>query len=207
MLAIPIFRSRVAPALNWCSRVLIFPEDALDSTSCEEELLTDVADPFERLRILRNKGVTILICGALSPDLLTYADHLNLQIICGVAGNIPEVLKAYQLHQLDHSCFRLPGCRQRQCYRRVQDQTREKRREIMPSGQGKSSGKGQGKGQGRGPGQGQGKGTGGRMGGRGGGPGGSCVCPGCGATAPHAQGTPCTGMKCPKCGQLMIRQS
>ncbi|MCK8603588.1 NifB/NifX family molybdenum-iron cluster-binding protein [Desulfoferrobacter suflitae] len=206
MLAIPIFRSRVAPALNWCSRVLLFPKDHLDGTVCQEELFTDVANPFERLRILRNRGVTTLICGALSPDLLRYAGHLNLQIICGVAGNIPEVLKAYQLHQLEDSYFRLPGCRQKHCHRKMLDQTRQRRREMMPKSQGKESGRGQGKGQGRGAGQGQGRGPGGRMGGRGGGPGGNCICPACGATAPHAQGTPCTQMKCPECGRAMTRQ-
>lgn len=56
-----------------------------------------------------------------------------------------------------------------------------------------------------GQGKGQGKGKGGRMGGRGEGPGGNCVCPACGATLPHTQGTPCTQMKCPKCGKAMTR--
>ena len=27
MLAIPVLRSRVAPVLNWCSRIQIFPEE------------------------------------------------------------------------------------------------------------------------------------------------------------------------------------
>jgi len=37
------------------------------------------------------------------------------------------------------------------------------------------------------------------------GPGERCVCPKCGAQAKHTAGTPCTSMKCPKCGSLMIR--
>lgn len=204
MLAIPIFRSRVAPALNWCSRVLLFSKDDLDCTSCKEELLANVSSPFERLRILRNKGVTTLICGALSPDLLNYADHLNLQIICGVAGNIPEVLKAYQMHQLDRSYFRLPGCRQRQCYRRALKQNNDKMRETMPNDQGGwAAGQGTGIGQGKRGGQRKDKGT--RRGGQRGGPEGSCVCPECGTTAPHERGTPCAQTKCPKCGQAMTR--
>ena len=37
------------------------------------------------------------------------------------------------------------------------------------------------------------------------GPGGECVCPACGAKAPHQTGVPCTEQKCPACGQSMIR--
>jgi hypothetical protein len=66
------------------------------------------------------------------------------------------------------------------------------------------TGGGRGQGQG-GSGRGMGQGGRGRGGGRGLGPGGQCVCPSCGATAPHQQGTPCNSVKCPKCGQIMAR--
>ncbi|MBM4286946.1 MAG: hypothetical protein FJ135_02145 [Deltaproteobacteria bacterium] len=50
----------------------------------------------------------------------------------------------------------------------------------------------------------------GRGGGRGGGfrpgPGGLCICPKCGAEAPHQQGQPCFEMHCPACGAAMMRK-
>ncbi|MBN1272242.1 MAG: hypothetical protein JXB26_08210 [Candidatus Aminicenantes bacterium] len=64
----------------------------------------------------------------------------------------------------------------------------------------------QGGGSGRGGGQGRGGGGGqGRGGGRGLGPGGNCVCPSCGAKAPHKLGVPCYQQTCPKCGSRMTR--
>ena len=50
--------------------------------------------------------------------------------------------------------------------------------------------------------RGMGRGGGNRLG-----PGGNCICPKCGATAPHQQGTPCTSMSCPSCGAVMTRKA
>ena len=30
MLAIPVFRARVAPVLDWCSKIIIFPEEGAE---------------------------------------------------------------------------------------------------------------------------------------------------------------------------------
>ena len=196
MLAIPVFRSRVAPVLDWCSKVLLFPEGVPDSSLCEEIALTDVADSFERLRALKKMGVTTLVCGALSADLLRYAENLKLRVICGVAGGVPDVLDAYKEGRLDQPRFWLPGCR---CKRRF---SADERMDAMSGRQGGGSGQGQGQGKGRGREQ----GGAGRMGGKGAGPAGSCLCPHCGTAAVHERGIPCAQMKCPQCGQSMTRQ-
>lgn len=78
----------------------------------------------------------------------------------------------------------------------------------MPRGNGTGPmGAGPGTGHGMGGGGGMGRGQGrGRMGGFAMGPGGNCVCPKCGKTVPHQQGTPCSQVKCPGCGATLIRQ-
>jgi hypothetical protein len=38
------------------------------------------------------------------------------------------------------------------------------------------------------------------------GPGGYCICPSCGAKAPHQAGMPCSSLACTNCGARMIRQ-
>lgn len=70
--------------------------------------------------------------------------------------------------------------------------------------QGQGSGGGR-RGTGGAAGRGRGAG-GGRMGGRGMGPSGECLCPQCGATAPHQRGAPCFEQKCPQCGTAMVRK-
>ena len=73
----------------------------------------------------------------------------------------------------------------------------------MPGGDGRGP-LGGGPGSGRGMGRGGGRG---RMGGNrpGAGQGGDCICPSCGAKAPHQVGQPCYSMSCPKCGAKMAR--
>ncbi|MDD3695684.1 MAG: hypothetical protein PHG44_06925 [Lentisphaeria bacterium] len=57
---------------------------------------------------------------------------------------------------------------------------------------------------GRGQGAGQGRGS---MGGAGRGAGGNCVCSKCGKRLPHQRGQPCYEMKCPNCGNTMLRET
>jgi predicted Fe-Mo cluster-binding NifX family protein len=109
MLAIPVLRSRVAPVLNWCSKILIIPRHAVDAKE-RLQLTIESTDPFEILRTLKSKEVSTLICGALTSDLLSYGEQLGLTILYGVAGELDEVIEAYRQNQLDQPQFRLPGC-------------------------------------------------------------------------------------------------
>ena len=209
MLAIPVMRGRVAPVLNWCSRLLIFP--ATPEGGEAEEFCAPELTPWERLQLLQAKEVDTLICGALSADLQHYATKLGLIVIPGVAGEVGEVLNAYRKNHLDRPEFWLPGCQGQRRYRQNLgaancDATNLEQggSGAMPGGTGGRRGRGQGGGQvGRcrraaggsgGPGTGQGAGRTE-----------VCVCPACGAKTPHERGIPCLQVKCPQCGKSMVR--
>ncbi len=100
MLAIPVFRSRVAPVLDWCSKIIIVPEKDADAASGRQ---IDVINEniFRQMQILRDQGIKTLICGALSPEMLNYGESLGMKIIHGIAGDIEEVLQAYREQKLD----------------------------------------------------------------------------------------------------------
>lgn len=75
----------------------------------------------------------------------------------------------------------------------------------MPRGDGTGP-TGQGPGTGRGMGR-RGSKSVGRMGGNRPGTGitGNCICSSCKVVVPHKQGVPCYSVKCPNCGQAMVR--
>jgi len=109
MLAVASFRTRVAPVLNRSTTLLLIPLGKVDRSAGMEIVLPEMSC-FDRLRILCEKKVSTLICGALSPDLLDYAQGLGLRIIHGIAGDIDEVLTAFRDGKLDQPHFRMPGC-------------------------------------------------------------------------------------------------
>jgi hypothetical protein len=179
-LAIPVFRSRVAPVFNWCSRMLIFSEGAAIGGIGQEIVLLNMT-ALERLRMLQVEGVETLICGALSPELLCYGEHLGLHIICGVAGDIDEVCWAFHAKQLSQPRFWLPGCL-KQRHRR----------------QGLSRAETNGAGRERGA-----RNCGDQAQAR---SGGACLCPHCGTRIPYQPGIPCSQNPCPNCHQPMLRE-
>jgi hypothetical protein len=199
MVAIPVLRSRVAPVLNWCSTIHIFPDDTGETVQGREIILLSVSGT-ERLRILKQEGVRTIICGALSQDLLSFGKGLGLHIIHGVAGEVGDVLQAYRARNLDLPCYWLPGCRGPRHYRRARSQSCLQGADDKV-GQSVSKGAGSAN-------EGSGARTGSRKGrteGVGSGPGGFCVCPRCGAKADHRQGIPCTQVVCSRCDQPMVR--
>jgi predicted Fe-Mo cluster-binding NifX family protein len=183
MLAIPVLRSRVAPVLNWCSSICLFPDDPSYQGSGQEVDVSHL-EAEQRLEFLRDRGVKILICGALSPELLHYGKRLGITIVCGVAGSIEEVRLSYWRNQLDQPQFWLPGCRGARRYRSGYQGGRG-----CP---GLVRGPKRGRGQALEPGRGAAE---------------ACLCLACGLRLPHERGIPCSQVNCPRCGQPLVRES
>ncbi len=195
MLAIPVFRARVAPVLDWCSKIILIPEEGADAAS---SLQIDVMeeDTFRLMRTLQEKGTKTLICGALSPEMLYYGQSIGLRIIHGIAGDIEEVLQAYRKQKLDEPKYWLPGCRGQRRYKGVARCTGKGKDVITsggePGGSGTSSVR-------KGPGDPEWDKAAG-------GPGGFCVCPKCGSRKQHERGIPCSQVLCPACRSSMTRE-
>jgi predicted Fe-Mo cluster-binding NifX family protein len=107
-LAIPVFRSRVAPVFDACHRAIIIPVEDPTEQERSELGLQDLS-LSERVSLLKGAGVTTLICGGISNTLHAMLESSGVRVIAGIAGEIEEVISAFHSHGLDDPKFSMPG--------------------------------------------------------------------------------------------------
>jgi predicted Fe-Mo cluster-binding NifX family protein len=107
-IAIPIFKSRVSPVFDTCTRLsLIDFEDNQVITRKEFDL--DNFSLRERLQVLEKNDVAVIICGGISDVFHAILSNSNIRLISGICGNVDEVMKAYIEGRIDDPCFFMPG--------------------------------------------------------------------------------------------------
>lgn len=75
----------------------------------------------EKARFLAEKGVTTLVCGAVSHDYEKVFLAHGIETVSFIAGPVERVLDAWKDGTLLHDAFSMPGCgcpRRRRCRRR-----------------------------------------------------------------------------------------
>ncbi len=107
-LAIPVFRSRIAPVFDSCLRVLVVHIDH-DTQTDKSELLLDGLSPIERVSALKRAGVTILVCGGISQIIQTMLEGEHIRVETGISGPVEEVVSAFMSNRLDDPHFYMPG--------------------------------------------------------------------------------------------------
>jgi predicted Fe-Mo cluster-binding NifX family protein len=108
VLAIPVFRSRVAPVFDSCHRAVVIP---VDNTSERErsKLGLQNLSLTQRVSVLKGAGVTTLICGGISDTLHAMLESSGVCVMAGIAGEIEEVVSAFLSHGLNDPRFSMPG--------------------------------------------------------------------------------------------------
>ena len=107
-IAVPIWENRISPVLDTASRLLIIEvENQREALRFETTL--DVQDLYRRCFRIRNLGVDILICGAISRPYLRRLIATGIHIISGISGHPEDVLEAYLHGTLSHSRYSMPG--------------------------------------------------------------------------------------------------
>jgi predicted Fe-Mo cluster-binding NifX family protein len=193
--AFAFWENRIAPVFDTARWVLVVESEADRVVHKQRCPLADDS-PLAPVLTLMELRTEALVCGAISRAFQDMLVAYGIQVYPFVAGDLGEVVEAWQNGALHKDSFAMPGCRGRNGRGRQQ----LKREEVM-QGRGRQTG-------GRG-GQGQGLGLGGRRrreGAMARGPGGDCFCPKCGHQESHEQGKSCATKVCPQCGTTLIRQ-
>ena len=107
-IAIPIFKARVSPVFDTCTRILLIDSEN-NRQIAQRELDLDNFSLQERLRILVKNGVTVIICGGISDVFHAILSNSNFLLISGICGNVHEVIKAHFDGRLEDPCFFMPG--------------------------------------------------------------------------------------------------
>jgi len=106
--AIPIFHSRVSPVLDLCTRLLIIDIDNSKERDRRELYLDHFPLP-ERFDLITKSGIDVIICCGISDVLDKMLQATDIQMFCGIAGNVEEVAKAFSNGHLDDPAFHMPG--------------------------------------------------------------------------------------------------
>ena len=107
-IAIPIFRHRVSPVLDTCTRLLIIDYEGHTEVD-RREVVIDIYSPSERMEIVRKLNPDAVICCGISERFDRMLQATGIRLICGIAGDVQQVAEAYICNRLDAPCFRMPG--------------------------------------------------------------------------------------------------
>ena len=106
--AIPVFIGRVSPVLDTCTQLGI-----LDLGRNQEIVRRTIPvkgkSIFERADEIKKLGVGVIICGAVSDAFYNLLKESNIDLVCGITGDIKEVIEAYRNGTLAQARFRMPG--------------------------------------------------------------------------------------------------
>jgi predicted Fe-Mo cluster-binding NifX family protein len=110
--AIPVFRSRISPALDTCTRVLLIDLEKKREIERREIYLNEFS-LSERVSMLQNAGVETVICGGISDLLHNMLKGAKIHAIIGRAGEVDQIVGAFLCEQLDESRFYMPGYKEK----------------------------------------------------------------------------------------------
>ena len=107
--AVPIWAGRVSPVLDVARRLVVAELEGRTEISRKEEPVAET-DLFRRAQRIRQLGVDVLICGAVSRPLEDMLRANGVQVTPWVCGSVEEVLQAFLCGRLSEASFLMPGC-------------------------------------------------------------------------------------------------
>ena len=107
--AAPIWSGRLSPVLDVARRLVVAELEAGNEISRKEEPVAET-DIFRRAQRIRELGVDVLICGAVSRPLEDMLRANGVQVIPWICGPVDDVLELFISKQPLSPNYLMPGC-------------------------------------------------------------------------------------------------
>jgi len=105
--AVPIFKKRVSPVLDTCARLFL-----IESNEIKQDVHRTIplkGSIYERANEIRKIGIGLIICGAVGEAFYNLLREAGIELLCGISGDIDEIIEAYRKGNLKQPKFRMPG--------------------------------------------------------------------------------------------------
>jgi len=107
-IALPIFKSRISPVFDTCTRLLLIDFENKQEIA-RKEFDLDNFSLSERLRVLLINDVAEVVCGGISDVFHAILTSSGIRLVSGICGDVDEVIKAHIAGRLDDPRFFMPG--------------------------------------------------------------------------------------------------
>ncbi len=101
--------SRIAPVFDVARQILLVESENGRILNETGESMPD-GDPMDKVRRLEVLGVRSLVCGAVSREMQGLLSSRGITVIPFIAGDLPEVVRAWFEGRVHEAVFSMPGC-------------------------------------------------------------------------------------------------
>jgi len=106
--ALPVWQGQVSSVFDFAHKLLVIELKNGGETDRQEIVLVEQSGP-ERAAMLKQLGVGVLICGAISRPLAEMINGSGIQVLPFVKGSAEQIINAYKTGQLSQPQYTMPG--------------------------------------------------------------------------------------------------
>jgi predicted Fe-Mo cluster-binding NifX family protein len=106
--ALPVWQGRVSSVFDFAHKLLVVEFEKGREKDRQEIVLVEQSGP-NRAAMLKQLGVRVLICGAISRPLAEMINGSGIQVLPFVSGPTEQIINAYETGRLSQPQYILPG--------------------------------------------------------------------------------------------------
>jgi predicted Fe-Mo cluster-binding NifX family protein len=108
-IALSIFKDKISTVFDAADQFMVLEKDGASGQK-RTMLRIGSTDPTNRATQLREQGINVLICGAISWPLQRTIASMGITVYPFVRGTVEEIIAAYDDGTLNSGNYAMPGC-------------------------------------------------------------------------------------------------